>query len=180
MSCSVVDGSLATGFLTDSHLCEGQGLTAAGGAEFLPVAGGAAECVVEAYLGQDGAEVVDVHAGGVSLAAADAVCTIIVDACLLVEFDAELGGALEDVKELSKGEEQQGSDHGDGVQDSEKAVSGAAQPFLRDGEHQAGDGDGEQQDDGEEVHAELLQGTRSLVGHATPEGQADSCEHQDG
>src|SRR3954469_8554499 len=72
-NASGVSGSLATGFLPNSHLRDGERFAFAGGAQLLPTASGErGRVVIEAELREDGAQIVDMHAGGEALAAAHA------------------------------------------------------------------------------------------------------------
>ena len=78
--------------------------------------------VVEAHLRQDALQIVDVHPRSEALAAARHSAGSPVFACRLVELHAELRGTLENVKELPERQIEQRGNHGDGVQDREKAV----------------------------------------------------------
>ena len=97
----------------------------------------------------------------------------------LVELHAELGGPLEDVEELPERKIEQRGDHRDGVQDRQKAVEVAAQPFLRNRERQPGHRNREQQDDRQEIQRELLHGLRAPVAQAPPQRKRDAGEHQE-
>ena len=113
------------------------------------------------------------HPRGKPLAAARAVGSGILLASLLVEFHPELRGPLEDVKELAERQEEQRGDHRDCMQNRQKAIRRAAQPLLRNSERQPRHRNGEQHDDRQEIHAELLQRARALVGHSTPQRKRD-------
>ena len=142
------------------------------------MAGRTGHRVVEADLRQHGAQVVDVHSARRTARRSARSGAGVFEPGLLVEFDAELGRPLEDVEELAERQEQQRGDHRDRVQNRQEAVRRTAQPFLRYGQRQAGDGNREEQDDRQEVHAELLQRAGALVRHPAPERERDARQHQ--
>ena len=113
-----------------------------------------------------------------SFTAARAECPLSRLACLLIQLHAQLGGALEDVKELPEGQIQKRRNYGDGMQDGEKLVGRAAQPLRRHRERQAGNGYRKQEDDREKVHGEGLHRLRALLAHPPPQRQANAGQHQ--
>src|SRR6187549_2954859 len=112
-------GILATRGLLDSHLGVRDRAALAGGAQGLPVPGRARDAVVEAELGQDGPQVLDVPKRSESLAAARAVRALLLLAALVVEADADLRGPHEDVEELSEREVEKARDDRDRVEQGE-------------------------------------------------------------
>src|SRR6185369_10847792 len=103
----MVAGRSANLLLLEAQLRRGEALPLARRAERLPMAGGPLDRVVEAELGQDGTDVVDVAPRREPLAAAGAVGTGVGVPRLVVELDPELRRPLEDVEQLAEGEIQQ-------------------------------------------------------------------------
>src|SRR5512146_3091641 len=86
----------------------------------------------------------------------------------LIKLYAKLGWTLEDVKELPEREIHECRYDGNRVQDGDEAVEASAEPHLRDGQGQAGDGDREQQDDWEKVHRHCLHCTSTFLAKSPP------------
>src|SRR6185437_17104919 len=136
------------------------------------------EIVADRELALDLLQITDVQRAGEDLAAPRAAGALTLGACAPVEVERELRGALEDVKELPEGEVEEREDHRDGVELREEAVVVAAQPVRGDGEQEAGDRDREEQEEGEQVGRELLDGERAAVPRASPEREADADDHE--
>lgn len=82
------------------------------------------------------------------------VINILVDC--LVERDTDTGRALDDVKELAKGEHEEPEDNRHLVGQRDKPVELSSPPERRGGERQAGNADCKEQDQGEQVKTETL------------------------
>src|SRR5689334_1114978 len=93
--------------------------------------------IVESHFWQHALQIRDVHRRRVTHATSSANRARAARPYVLIQLDAELRRALEDVKELAEWQEQQRRDHRDGVEDGEKRKERAAQPGDRDGERQA-------------------------------------------
>ena len=92
----------------------------------------------------------------VGLVAAPAPRLLAARAGILVETDAELRRPLEHVEQLAERQPEQRDDHGDRMEDGEEVVGVALHPGVARGQHQAGDADREQQQQRQDVLAELL------------------------
>src|ERR1043166_7969717 len=87
-------------------------------------------CVVEIEPREDLPQIVNVHLRSETMAATSALSARPGIAGLLVKLHTDLSRPLENVKELPERQVQQSRDHGDRVQDGQKAVCLAAQPLL--------------------------------------------------
>src|SRR6185369_2829288 len=163
---------LHEGTLLQAELSARQRFAFTGRTEILP-----ARPVVETELAERRLQIVDVHPRGEPLAAPGALRAFALLPNLMVELHAELGRALENVKELSEREKEERGDYGDGVQDRKKTVEAAAQPERRGGEREAGDRDGEEQDKRKEVAAEILHRADAAIAHPPPERKRNPAEH---
>ena len=86
------------------------------------MAGGTGQGIIESELRQDCAKIVDVHARGKALAAARAIRAGVFVSGVLVQFDAQLRGTLEDVEELSEWKVEERRNYGDRVENGEEAI----------------------------------------------------------
>ncbi len=98
---------------------------------------------------------------------------------VLVEADAELRRPLEDVEQLAERQIQQREDDRHRVEDGEEVVGVALHPGVAGREHQSGDADGEQQDERQDVFAELLQRHGAVIDHPPAKREHDAGDHQE-
>src|SRR5581483_9642499 len=136
ISASGERGGLAMCLLLQSQLRRSERFTLACRTEFLPVTSGTGHGVIEAKLRKDLLEIVHVHARSKSFATACAPRGFAFLSDPLVELDAKLRRALEDVEELSERQIQQARNHGDCVQHGDEVVESATKPDLRDSQRQ--------------------------------------------
>ena len=84
------------------------------------------------------------------------------------------------MEELSKREIEESRDHRNRMNDREKVVVDSPKPRRGCRQREAGNANGAEQDQREEVHPEGLSGLGPLVAHPAPERKEDSCQHHDG
>src|SRR5262245_31452861 len=133
-------------------LRQSEHLPPAGGADVLVVAGGVVGPVVTvAQLPLDDDQVVDVDLRRERPLTAGARGLLAFLPDVPVELDRQLGRPLEDVEELAERQPQESENDRDGMGEGEELVAVALEPGVADGQQQAGDADGEEQEQRQEV-----------------------------
>src|SRR4051794_36743415 len=99
-SSSVLAGASAMGLLLYPQLRGRECCAFARRAQALPVTGRTFDAVIESQLRQDRLQVLDLHLGRETFAAARAMRPFVFGARSLIHFYADLRGPLEDVKEF--------------------------------------------------------------------------------
>ncbi len=70
---------------------------------------------------------------------------------VLIKSDAELCGALKDVKEFSEGQPQKRKDNRNGMSDREKIIGVTLHPGIAGRQQQSGDADRKQKNQGQKI-----------------------------
>ena len=120
--------------------------------------------VAELFLNLN--KILNMHARGICFAAAATFCLIFSLTYVFVEAHAQLRRALKYVEEFAERQPEKREDYGDGMKDSQKIVSVALHPRIAGSQHQSGCADCKQKDKREEIFAELLLRSRSVLKHA--------------
>ena len=141
---------------------------------------GGGEAVVEAELVEHDFEVIDVHLAGEVFAAGAAVGARALLTGFFVEAHHQRAGALEDVEELAERNVEQQRDDADHVDHGPQPVAAAGEEFVAHGQREAGDGDGEDEDQREDVLDKGLRCALTGVGDAPPGREHQADEHDDG